>query len=301
MNLLICPFSDSLMNNKLFFAKERDDCLGIYKDLKEKLEQKNIIINTIDAGDFREADFIIFFGLNNLIQIEKCLKYVPPKKLIVVLKETPSLCSQNYDKDLHFLFGQIGTWMSSRIDHKRYFYFPIFVNRYPAPAKKAFKEKKLLTAIFSNKMDNHKLSLYKERIKAIRYFEENCPDDFDLFGMGWHQPRGFLQNKGIMPVPQYSSYRGAAESKQNILSKYKFSICYENSIYPGYITEKIFDSLQARCVPVYLGASDIERYVPPDIFIDKRKFTTYEELCRFIENITENVSMPELVGRMERK
>ena len=285
----MCPFSDDrLMNNKLFFANERDDCLRPYRDLKDNLKQKNIIINTIDAGDVREADFVIFFGLNNLIQIEKCLEYLSPKKLILILIEPPSLCPQNYDKNLHALFGQIGTCLPSLIDNKRYFYFPTFVNRYPAPAQKDFKEKKLLTAIFSNKMNSHKLSLYKERIKAIRYFEKKCQNDFDLFGMGWHQPRGFLQKKGIVPVPHYSSYRGAAESKLDILSKYKFSICYENSIFPGYVTEKIFDSLQARCIPIYLGVPDIEKYVPPDIFIDKRKFTTYEELCRFIKNMTEN-------------
>ncbi|MBU2529222.1 hypothetical protein KKF70_07565 [bacterium] len=296
MNVLICPFSDRFANNKLFFANERDNCLGIYRDLKENLERRNIVINTIDAGNIKQADFIIFFNLDNVMWIEKCLEYVPTEKLILILKEPPSLCPQNYDKYLHALFGQIGAWMPSLIDNKRYFYFPIFVNRYSAPAKKSFQEKKMLTAIFSNKMNNHKLSLYSGRIKAIRYFEENCPDNFDLFGMGWHQPRTFLQKRGVTPVPHYSSYRGVAESKQDILSRYKFSICYENSVFPGYVTEKIFDSLQARCIPVYLGASDIEKYVPSDIFIDKRKFATYKELCQFIENMTEQ----EYEGYIER-
>lgn len=39
--------------------------------------------------------------------------------------------------------------------------------------------------------------------------------------------------------------------KYNILSKHKFNICFENSIHPGYYTEKLFHAKTAGSVPIY--------------------------------------------------
>ena len=56
---------------------------------------------------------------------------------------------------------------------------------------------------------------------------------------------------------------------------------------PGYITEKIFDCFKARSVPIYWGASDIEKYIPKDCFIDFRDFASYEDLLNFLTSIDE--------------
>ncbi len=42
--------------------------------------------------------------------------------------------------------------------------------------------------------------------------------------------------------------------KMNVISGYKFNLCFENSIYPGYFTEKILHAKIAGCIPLY--ASD---------------------------------------------
>lgn len=54
---------------------------------------------------------------------------------------------------------------------------------------------------------------------------------------------------------------------------------------PGYITEKIFDSLFAGCIPVYWGAPNITDFVPSNVFIDKRNFKTYDELYKYMKNM----------------
>ena len=38
-------------------------------------------------------------------------------------------------------------------------------------------------------------------------------------------------------------------------------------------------------MPIYLGAQNITDHIPSDTFIDKRKFTTYEELYACIKNM----------------
>jgi hypothetical protein len=41
------------------------------------------------------------------------------------------------------------------------------------------------------------------------------------------------------------------KNKINVLSDYKFNICFENSLYPGYYTEKPIHSKTAGCIPIY--------------------------------------------------
>ena len=57
---------------------------------------------------------------------------------------------------------------------------------------------------------------------------------------------------------------------------------------PGYITEKIFDCFIAGCVPIYWGANNIDKYIPNNCFIDKRKFDDYEALHQFINNMKDS-------------
>jgi hypothetical protein len=73
------------------------------------------------------------------------------------------------------------------------------------------------------------------------------------------------------------------------MQQYRFSICYENvRDLPGYVTEKIWDSFFAGCVPIYWGASNITSYIPEDCFIDRRKFTSHDELYRFMVSMSES-------------
>ncbi|MDR1544416.1 MAG: hypothetical protein LBS50_08445 [Prevotellaceae bacterium] len=43
--------------------------------------------------------------------------------------------------------------------------------------------------------------------------------------------------------------------KHDFICNYKFNICPENSDSAGYVTEKIFQSIAAGCIPVYWGAN----------------------------------------------
>jgi hypothetical protein len=69
------------------------------------------------------------------------------------------------------------------------------------------------------------------------------------------------------------------------MGKYKFALCYDNQVLNGWITEKIFDCFFAGTVPVYLGAPDIETYVPKECFVDVRHFANYEELRGYLKSL----------------
>jgi len=44
---------------------------------------------------------------------------------------------------------------------------------------------KIYSMIVWHEFVSHPLELYTERIKAIRWFEQNHPQDFNLYGIGW--------------------------------------------------------------------------------------------------------------------
>jgi hypothetical protein len=122
-----------------------------------------------------------------------------------------------------------------------------------------------------------------------------------LYGEGWDRwfmPRcGFFFNAalamGYRKIPflprkhAYSFWKGTTKKKRQILGNSKFSICYENAIFPGYITEKIFDCFFAGCIPVYLGAPNITQYIPATAFVDRRRFASETELFRYLKGISE--------------
>jgi hypothetical protein len=58
-------------------------------------------------------------------------------------------------------------------------------------------------------------------------------------------------------------------------------------ILEGWITEKIFDCFYAGTVPIYLGAPDVEHWIPPECFIDMRRFEGYDDLREYLLALTD--------------
>jgi hypothetical protein len=124
--------------------------------------------------------------------------------------------------------------------------------------------------------------LYAERLRAIAYFERH--EEFDLYGEGWQQRHPAVPPR--LHAAARRVYRGTAPAKLATLSQYRFALAFENTRFPGYVSEKLFDCLFAGCIPVYYGAPDIERYVPPDAFVEFRRFRGYAELDEFLANMS---------------
>jgi hypothetical protein len=124
--------------------------------------------------------------------------------------------------------------------------------------------------------------LYAERLRAIAYFERR--EGFDLYGEGWQQ------RHPAVPLHLHNAagraYRGTAPAKLDTLSQYRFALAFENTRFPGYVSEKLFDCLFAGCIPVYYGAPDIEWYVPTEAFVDFRRFRAYAELDEFLAHMS---------------
>lgn len=79
-------------------------------------------------------------------------------------------------------------------------------------------------------------------------------------------------------------------SKYHWLKDYKFNICFENSSYPGYVTEKIIQAFRAKCVPIYWGDSrlcdeSLSSFRPifnPKAFVNIHSFKNLDEAIEYI-------------------
>lgn len=72
---------------------------------------------------------------------------------------------------------------------------------------------------------------------------------------------------------------------------YKFSIAFENYIYPGYNTEKIIDAFAAGTIPVYYGDRNITDIFNPKAFINCHDFASFDEVLEQIRLIDLNPAL----------
>jgi len=63
---------------------------------------------------------------------------------------------------------------------------------------------------------------------------------------------------------------------------YRFSIAFENDHADGWVTEKIFNSFLAGCIPIYDGTDDIYKYFNKDSFINAKDFESLEKLAEYV-------------------
>jgi len=134
--------------------------------------------------------------------------------------------------------------------------------------------------------------LYKERIKVIEYFEASQPQNFKLFGHGWNVRRKLLALPRLQKISRklgisgnLKSYEGVCISKNQVIKNSTFNICYENCVYPGYLSEKVFDAILGGAIPIYWGHHGIPQTLKASV-IDASHFKSPRELIQYCLNLS---------------
>lgn len=78
------------------------------------------------------------------------------------------------------------------------------------------------------------------------------------------------------------------QNKMDFIKQYLFNLCIENTNYKYYITEKIWDSITAGCLPIYYGTSYIYELFPKNSFIDVNNYNSFESLFNYIKSINKD-------------
>lgn len=130
-----------------------------------------------------------------------------------------------------------------------------------------------------NKYSCRKGELYSLRRKVLRRMKI---EELSLYGTNWNRGIGFdwwqwsrtILNSKIRDIDlkscygmgrKYKNYAGSVNEKELTLRKFKISIVIENSA--DFISEKLFDSVRAGCVTVYVGPPLQEFGIPSDAAI----------------------------------
>lgn len=305
-------------NNNIFKSNDINNASIRWHMLKEKLSSLGYELITADNNDIKDCEGIIFCDASSLgeppslrVKLKTGLKKlfgmsIYPKyptrqlyketidaglknKIILLIWEASAVCPLNFSPSVWRKFDHILTWDDNLIKNPKFIKYympmePLEVAKKNIP----FNEKKLLVNISFNKYSSYKNELYSERRKLSSYFESNYPNDFDLYGLRWNRPITRWQMMFPFLVKKYSTFRGRSKDKIETLSHYKFNIAYENiSDAKGYIADRIFSAFQAKSVPIYWGAPNIEEYIDADTFIDRRQFKNNAELAKFLKKMTE--------------
>lgn len=305
-------------DNKLFSGTDVNNSTDRWKQLKRKLAERGYDLMTADENSLDDCEGIIFHDATSLdesIYSKKTLSWylmrlrgkkvadlypIRPlyaeavaagkrSKLLLLIWEGKAITPLNFSPKILNMFDRVLTWDDTLTDPKFTHYMMPMENPEVLHQAVPFGQKKLLVNISFNKYSPYTHELYSARRDTINYFNDNYPHDFDLFGVRWNEPVTLLQRMFPQLVKQYGTYRGHTKDKLKTLSEYKFSVCYENnSDANGYISEKIFDCLKARIVPIYYGAPNVAEYVDADTYIDRRDFKTEADLAHFLTSMTES-------------
>ena len=76
---------------------------------------------------------------------------------------------------------------------------------------------------------------------------------------------------------------GSAVPIQDTLKDYRYSFCIENAVKPYFFTERIICAFANQTIPIYLGATKIDKFFNPDGII---KITTKSDIKEVIKQCT---------------
>lgn len=103
-----------------------------------------------------------------------------------------------------------------------------------------------------------------------------------------------------------SPYHHSHVNQLKKISEYKFCLAFESSFHPfwsyGFVTERILNCFRAGTIPIYVGAYNIQEYVPTDLFIDFRQFwltgsfRDYAALTKLLQDFSKG-RYEDVVGR----
>lgn len=304
----------AMLNNAIFSGRSlygmKND-MYMYTGLREELNRQGVDISTQDINPAEQSSFIIVLNETSFFR-----SYVKPagQKLYLILSEPPVYNFDDWKPERHRIFDKVFVYDDRLVDGKKYFHynFAIDFETYGKPkpvSRETFLKRRLcvlMAGAFSVLPHKKEMrSLLYERYRAIRWFNRHAPGDLDLFSRGavekkFEEFRGAGYLKKIAPslVRQIGAYRyrrncrqvfkGSADADKKIetMKNYRFYLCYENAFgINGLISEKIFDCFAASCVPVYDGAPDIARYVPENCYIQKKDFSSYAALHKYLVNM----------------
>ena len=186
--------------------------------------------------------------------IETTLRGVPKERIIYLIREPPleeivHITKANYEQAKNYCgyvsgpddFAPTPGYMPAIWYHPNSFRE---LNEMPPPEKT-----KLCSWITSgiSRTTNH-----RRRLDFIKMLQDQKLN-FDLYGRN---------------LPNFANTNGSVNNKWHAMAPYYYNLAIENyADNDWYVSEKLWDSLLAWCLPIYYGGSAADKLLPPGCFL----------------------------------
>lgn len=292
----------------------RDSQLLPFYRMREHLAGKNISVHTADylfKNDIHDANQCDYYSLGLLDNFDRISQEGRARLAAFVIMEPPVVLPHLYEAlprltvmfDRVYVHNTRGDGYSlADVDTSKLhrLYWPIPHDEVLEPYWGNEERMKRVVVINGSHNPRSKVrEQYSLRITAM--VELSKFGVVDLYGIGWERwwSRSalwlpyWLNRRALMSI-----YKGKCASKFEVLQNYEFCLCFENMRMDGYITEKLFDCLYAGTIPLYMGAPDILEYIPADVFVDCRKYSTWTEMWKDVAGMpAEKIQTMKEAGR----
>ena len=78
------------------------------------------------------------------------------------------------------------------------------------------------------------------------------------------------------------------DNKYRVAKDYKYMLCFENDLFPGYVTEKLLDAYVCETVPLYWGHLGFEAHINRSSFVNAAGFESLEKFAKYVGNISDD-------------
>ena len=272
---------------KVTLFEKRDDCWTIWEHLNRKTYDGACGLDLLRDHGVEYSD-----DASGDIEVSMYGRACNPRSSINYILEAPVVCPDPYAGIYHekSFLGRF-TALEPNPDYVTKICGEYIKNTYKSQVcaifdyKTEWENKDKFMVIFTSVQDfegpfKNEYSLGGVKRRTIVKAAERYGDKFDFYGK---KDDGCPNYRGRMFDGRRWDY-----PKMDCVAGYKFSICLENSMFDGYVTEKIAHSLNTRTIPIYYGAPNIKDYVPKELFIDMQDFETIDQCFDYVDSLSEN-------------
>lgn len=303
MNLPACRRSFIDPSYKVFYKDRlfdltdptlnRDDQLLPFSRLRDSLRSRNVCLQTADyllaSTDSNGVSDYYSLGLTDNykalsrrpdVRLRAFVILEPPVVAPALYKSLPELTAAFERVYVHNTVGDGYSTEGVDLSRLRQIYWPMPHNDVLMPYWANEDRLNRIVVINGNQIPvKFNNELYSRRIGAMASLAKM--EIVDLYGRGWS--KWWARSSMWLPYWRHrrtlmSIYQGACESKYEVLSRYRFSLCFENMEMTGYMTEKLFDCLYAGAIPIYLGPPNVASLIPAEAYIDCRAYSSWSDL-----------------------
>lgn len=252
-------------------------------EVQEIFRLDNIILTSEEDADLLISDHFNSLGLKQNVLLRKMIRYRNTKKYLLWTDE-PRF-SQHFQPyaDYPFLPRLNVLNLYTGLVENNFSIWPLskklgYLEGFEFQARKI-----VALMIFRNNAKQWSLK-YQGReldlciLRTQIALEGHAQGMVDIYGQGWDPKIRKGVSRGL------TNFR---EEKFKILSQYHFHLAFENTNFPYYCTEKIWQSIEGGCLPIYFGKDNaIYDNFPRDSFIDYCDFKNTLDMLNYVKKMS---------------